>query len=69
MCSVGRHKEHNDVDLRTGKKLKEEGDDTDEQFSNTEIERGDIVSVPNQGEEGWEEKSLSGTGRAGKEPI
>ena len=64
MCRVGRQKEHNDVDLRTGEILNEEGDDNNEQFSNMVV-----VSVPNQGEEGWEEKSLSGTGRAGKEPI
>ena len=52
------------MDLRTGEILNEEGDDNNEQFSNMVV-----VSVPNQGEEGWEEKSLSGTGRAGKEPI
>ena len=43
-CRVGRQKEHNDVDLRTGEKLKEEGDVNNEQFSNTEIERGVVVS-------------------------
>jgi hypothetical protein len=27
-----------------GEKLKEEGDENNEQFSNTEIQRGDVVS-------------------------
>jgi hypothetical protein len=32
------------VDLRTGEKLKEEGDDNNEQFSYAKIERGAVVS-------------------------
>jgi hypothetical protein len=39
------------------------------QFSSTEIERRVLVYVLNQGEEGWGEKSLSRTRKAGKEPI
>ena len=42
---------------------------TMKQFSSTEIERRVLVYVLNQGEEGWEEKCLSRTRKAGKEPI
>jgi hypothetical protein len=39
-----RPKGHNNVDWRTGGGLKEEGDENNEQFSNTEIQSGDVVS-------------------------
>ena len=40
----GDKRKHNNVDLRTGEKLQEEGDENNEQFGNTEIETGDVVS-------------------------
>jgi len=50
------------------KNLKEEGDEDNEQFSNTEIQGGGhgLFSVLNRGSEGQEEKCVSGTGRAEK---
>jgi hypothetical protein len=36
-------KEHNNVDWRTGENLREEGDENNEQLSNTELQRGDVV--------------------------
>jgi hypothetical protein len=37
-------KEHNNVYWGTLRKLTEEGDEKNEQFSNSEIQRGDVVS-------------------------
>jgi hypothetical protein len=49
------------------KNIKEEGDENNEQFCNTEIQRGGhSLSVLNQGTEGWEEKIAGDTGRPEK---
>jgi len=46
------------------KSLKEEADENNEQFSNTDIlSGGHSLSVLNRGTEGREEKCASGTGR------
>jgi hypothetical protein len=37
-------KGHNNVDWSTEKNLIEEGDENNKQFSNAEIQRGDVVS-------------------------
>jgi hypothetical protein len=36
--------EHNNADLRMRENLREEGDENSEQFNDTEIQRGDVVS-------------------------
>jgi len=37
-------KKHNNADLRTGENLREGGDENNEQFSDNEIQKGDVVS-------------------------
>jgi hypothetical protein len=51
-------------------KLKEKVGENNEKISNAKIVRGKCsVSLLNRNEKGWEEKFLSGTKRAEKEPV
>jgi hypothetical protein len=51
------------------KKIKKEGDESNKQFSDTEICGGYSLSVINQSKEGQEEKCLNSRVRTEKEPI
>ena len=43
-AALGDKRKHNNVDYRTGQKLREEGVENSEQFGNTDIEMRDVVS-------------------------